>query len=86
MLYPAELRARGSDLSHLLRVSRDEFKLGLINVPREARLCRGKSEVMRPAGFEPATCGLGNRRSILLSYERVRRIPPRAWPRYDDEA
>ena len=31
----------------------------------------GGREVVRPAGLEPAACGLGNRRSIRLSYGRI---------------
>ncbi len=32
---------------------------------------RGQEKMVRPAGFEPAACGLGNRRSVLLSYGRT---------------
>ena len=30
-----------------------------------------RQSVVRPRGFEPPACGLGNRRSILLSYGRM---------------
>src|SRR5918992_4214573 len=35
---------------------------------------RGRRRMARPAGLEPATPGLGNRCSILLSYGRKRSI------------
>ena len=55
LLYPAELRAHSA-------------------APGPVRSSPGwrlPAVELRPAGFEPAACGLGNRRSIHLSYERV---------------
>ena len=39
---------------------------------RRGRAGQGRACVVRPAGFEPTTPGLGNRCSILLSYGRIR--------------
>lgn len=60
LLYPAELRARG-EFSALV------WWILPSGAPKGGSFA---SFGMRPAGLEPAACGLGNRRSIHLSYER----------------
>ena len=46
------------------------MRLGRRDGDEQKRLTSLQPVELRPAGFEPATCGLGNRRSIHLSYER----------------
>ena len=48
-------------------------------------LVRRRPEKVPPAGFEPATCALGMRCSIQLSYEGVIRIAYHASPLCDNE-
>ncbi len=50
----------GSDSSSHNSPRPDELSTADTDRPRE--------DMVSPAGLEPAACGLGNRRSILLSY------------------
>ena len=56
LLYPPELRAHSRPAQ--------------LGPPTDGRKAQLSPRELRPAGFEPAACGLGNRRSIHLSYER----------------